>query len=141
MSNGTIQIGATNFTLENVSLYVQANDAEGKQLLTIDLFADTEELTKAGFAINAISLPGLEQISDLEDLSFSLNSVSDDPLNDLGESVICQPNAVLEIESIAFEFGKLTQKQIAVRMNAICVDENNSRITVNAEFESRIEMA
>src|SRR5688572_30097662 len=93
LSMNTLRIGNQEHLLQEVLLYLDHGDRP-EDGLRFSLFADTAELQQAGFAINCMNVPGAGRI---DNLCFELASDSTDPLNELGESVICEPGVVLEL--------------------------------------------
>ncbi len=123
MRGAVLKIGDDEYPLTEVTLSAHQSKEDDEHFLTVNLFADTEGLSRAGFAINSITFRGLREVHGLQDLSFVLGPDSDDPLNELGESVICKPGRVLELERLSLKFGQVSGDRIDAHMEAVCSDE------------------
>jgi hypothetical protein len=104
--------------------------------LTFSLFADTADLQQAGFAINCMNVPGKARI---DHLCFELDAHCTDTLNELGESVICEPGAVLELRSLRLAFGPGQGGVVSITLDAVCNTRQEAWIPVRGDFVARIE--
>src|SRR6266498_1000698 len=109
----SLRIGDQEHLLQEVLLYLD-HGGRPEDGLTFSLFADTDELQQAGFAINCMSVPGAARI---DHLCFELDADRTDTLNELGESVICKPGAVLELTSLRLAFGPVQDRK-STRLNS-----------------------
>ena len=85
-------------------------------LLTFNLFADSDEQPQASFAINCMSVPG---ITSIDHVRFKLDANNMDSLNELAESVICDPGGVLELTSLHLTFGRVRDGVVQIVLDAI----------------------
>jgi hypothetical protein len=102
--------------------------------LTFSLFADTAELQQAGFAIHCMNVPGAARI---DHLYFELNADSTDPLNELGESVICEPGVVLELTSLRLAFGMVHDELVSITLDAVGDRPQKAPIRICGDFVAR----
>jgi hypothetical protein len=120
--------------LQEVLLYLDRR-GEPEDGLTFSLSADTAELQQAGFAINCMSMPGATRIDGLR---FEPDVHHTDTLNELGESVICRPGAVLELLSLRLSFGSVHSGRVSITLDAVCHTRQEASIPVRGEFVARI---
>jgi hypothetical protein len=122
-----ITIADTEYELYEVILTVTPSQDEAEQWLTFDLFADSSDTSRAGFAFNALTVQG-RGLKDLNQTTFELDEFSDDPFNELRESVICELGQVLELSHLKLDFGAPVASSIEINLNARCfrVDEDTS---------------
>jgi hypothetical protein len=130
----TLRIRGQEHLLQEVLLYLE-HRGRPEDGLTFSLFADTAELQQAGFAINCMSVPGTARI---DHLGFELDARRTDTLNELGESVICRPGAVLELRSLRLAFGPVHDGVVSISLNAVCNTRREASIPVRGEFVARI---
>ena len=138
MTTSILKIGKTTYALGQVALTASHSEEGGEHFLTVDLFADTRELTKAGFAINCLTFRGICDAAGLQDEAILLRPDSDDELNELGESVICRPGEALEIDRLSLNFGRLAEGRMPVTMEAVCHASGGAGIPVSDEFEATV---
>src|ERR1051326_5399122 len=125
-----LSIGDCEHRLQEVLLYLDARCQPGEGL-TFSLFADTADLQQAGLAINCMTVPSAARI---DSLCFELDTRSTDPLNELGESVICRPGEVLELTSLRFSFGPAHDSVVSITLDATCHTQQEASIPVHGEF-------
>src|SRR5205807_5689862 len=99
------------------------------------LFADTAELQRAGLAINCMSVPGAARI---DHLYFELDADRKDTLNELSESVICEPEVVLELVSLRLAFGSVHEGVVSITLDAVAHTRDRAPIPVRGDFVARI---
>jgi hypothetical protein len=107
----------------------------------VDVFCDTEELKKAGLAINSISL--VETIKSVDDIigkAIILEmdgeeevNIADNKHNELGESVICRPGQVLELEGLFIKFNQIEGDYITLQMKASCFSLESLEMAIPVE--------
>ncbi len=107
MRGAVLKIGDDEYPLTEVTLTAHQSKEDDAHFLTVNLFADTEELSRAGFAINSITFRGLREVHELQDRSFVLGPDSDDPL----------------LERLSLKFGQVSGDRIDAHMEAVCSDE------------------
>jgi hypothetical protein len=139
MNRPVLRIGATEHEIQEVRLSAHHHEQEGEHFLTVDLFADSKDLARAGFAINSVTLRGLQRPKDLEGKVLALARDGDDELNELAESVICEPGRVLEIDWMRLEFGRMRTGRLPVKMEAECHVSGTAGIPVLATFEAALK--
>ena len=139
MGKTTLKIGTRVHEIAEVTLSSHHQTSDGEHLLTVNLFADSRKLAQAGFAINSLTLRGLCKAEDIQGVKFARNSESDDELNDLMESVICEPGQVLELDSLSLAFGRLSRGKINIAMQATCHAGRRSKIPVTGTFPARVD--
>lgn len=103
--------------------------------MTFSLFADTTELQHAGLAINCMSVPGAARI---DHLCFELDTKGTDTLNELGESVICEPGVVLELTALRLAFGSVRDGVVSITLDAIGHTRHEASIPIHGDFVARI---
>jgi hypothetical protein len=130
----TLKIGDQQHLLQEVLLYLE-HRGRPENGLRFSLFADTDELQQAGFAIHCMNVPGNARI---DHLCFELDTLRTDQLNELGESVICRPRAVLELRSLRLDFGRVHGGVVSIRLDAVCHTRQEASIPVRGEFVARI---
>jgi hypothetical protein len=130
----TLWIGDQEHLLQEVLLFLE-HCGRPEDGLTFSLFADTAELQQAGFAINCMSVPGTARI---DHLCFELGADRTDTLNELGESVICRPGAVLELKSLRLAFGPVHDGVVSISLDAVCNTRQEASILVRGEFVARV---
>ncbi len=113
----------------------------------IDLFADCHDLQMAGIAINCISLiNSINKVEDVQDklivvgnqdqvASFDINIANKE--NEIGESVICKPGQVLEINKLRITLGKINDGFINIILEGMC-ESLEGFIEVKSELSARI---
>ena len=106
MSNSTLIIRGKEYKLDEVLLHIRLSQENGTRFLTFDLFADSQDLSKAGFAINSLTIPG-NTVVDIENAIFELDEDDSDKFNELRESVMCEPGLVLELSYLKISFNTI----------------------------------
>ncbi len=69
MRGAALRIGGDEYPLTEVTVSAHDSEEDDEHFLMVNLFADTEDLSKAGFAINSITFRGLREIQELQGLS------------------------------------------------------------------------
>ncbi len=146
MDASTLRVGNNEYHLVKVHVRQVTHEKIGeKDFITFDLFADVKKLTRAGFAINAITVMGAN-VADLENLEFELKEDSEDELNELRESVIGIPNQQFELSSLKLKFGTISNRTIQIQLEAICfrLDDQyevaESGIPVTGQFNAELHV-
>ncbi len=139
MGAGTLKVGTESYEIDEVILSTHHREQHGKHLLTVNVFADAKELSRAGFAINSLTFSGLQSVHDLENTTFSLTCDGSDDLNDLGESVLCVPGSVLEIDALELAFGTLVTKGLPIEIKAVCHGAGGPYVEVAGSFVAKIK--
>jgi hypothetical protein len=119
MSSSTLRIRSTEYELGEVLLRIALSKEGADSLLTFDLFANSQNLSRAGVAINSMTIMGTDP-ADIESTTFELDESDDDALNELRESVICEPGAVMELSHLRIMFGAFQDGLVDVRLEAKC---------------------
>jgi hypothetical protein len=132
--DNTLRIRDQEHRVEEVLLYLE-HRARPEDGLTFSLFADTGELQQAGLSINCMSVPGAARIDHLR---FELDADRTDALNELGESVIGEPGAVLELTSLRLAFGPVHDGAVSITLDAVCHTRHEASIPVRGDFVARI---
>jgi len=129
MNNSVLYIRDTEYTLDEVLLRIGLSQEGDDHFVTFDLFADSRELSRSGFAINSLAVIGT-QISAIENTTFELDEQDGDGLNELRESVVCEPGSVLEVSHLKIVFGAFQNGFVDTQLEANCfrVDEESAEI-------------
>lgn len=130
----SLRIRDREHVLREVLLYLERR-GRPEDGLTFSFYADPTELQQAGFAINFMNMPGAARIDHLR---FELGRYCRDTLNELAESVICEPGAVLELTSLRLVFGPVRDGTVPVTLDAVCHSRYEASIRVHGEFVARI---
>lgn len=121
------------YPLGDVLLYVESGREDGLQ---ISLFADSKDLTQAGFAVNCLTLHGATKIGQG---LFDSDEDKTDGLNEIQESVICQPGAVLELDWLRLAFGSVENGVVGATLEASCHKSGEQEeMQVVANFDALI---
>lgn len=131
----SLRISGRKYLLQEVLLYLESRGRPEDGLI-FSLFADTDDLQQAGFAIHCMRVPGAARIDDLR---FALDAHCTDTLNELAESVICEPGVVLELKALRLAFGPVHGGVVPVSLDAVCHARGETGIPVRGEFVARIE--
>lgn len=134
-----LKVGKRTHRIEEVVLSTHHHEQGGEHSLEVNLFADSKELSRAGFAINCLELKGIQRVEDLQRRSFSIDQDSEDEFNDLAESVFCEPWQTLAIDSLRLDFGRLAKGRMPVKLKAVCRLGEESDIAVSAPFNAIVE--
>ncbi len=105
MSKSFLRVRNAEYELNEVILRIKVSK-HGEGLITFDLFADSHESLRAGVAINAMTVKGATA-NDIANTTFELDENGDDALNELRESVICEPGTVLELSHLKVAFAAI----------------------------------
>ena len=70
---------------------------------------------------------------------------SNDEVNELQESVICEPGQTLQLNSLRLEFGEFAGDTMPVRLDAVCERRGSSvkpetGIKISGTFRSRMKL-
>lgn len=121
------------YPIDKVVLRLHSEPGGNDGLLTFDLFADSRDLSLAGFAINAMTIAG-SGLHSLAHQVFELDEEDEDRYNEWRESVICEPGSVLEISHLRLVFGADRAETIDVELRAQCfrVDPDTDEVAETA---------
>lgn len=132
----TLKIGDRVHPLGEVVLSLWAQTG-GERGLEFSLHADTDDLQRAGFAINQVTVPRATQVSLLVvELWCDTSSCFE-----LAESVICEPGGTLELDWLRISFGAARDGLIGGMLQAVCerlCGEVDVAIPVLGTFTARI---
>jgi hypothetical protein len=131
-----LTIGRKKYSIDEVLLHVGREQLEEETCLTLDLFADSQK-NEAGFAINCITFRDATSPDTLQGKAFSLDQDSDDPYNELGESVVVEGDETLELEKLALRFGKIDDTFLDVALKAVCEGDEGS-VSVTGKLWAKI---
>jgi len=134
-----LRIDDIEYGIEDVAFSAHHHERDGEHFLEVNVFADTKEMSQAGFALNCLTFAGLQRIENLQRKTFSLGTDGDDDLNELGESVICKPGKVLEIDALRLKFGRLADSRMPVKMDAVCHGDGQTEIEVSGSFQTLVK--
>lgn len=135
MGKSSLFIRKKEYVLNEVTLNLSIVRQGEDQYLQFDIFADCNDLKTAGFAINCMSIEGLQSTKDIQGLIFKLGEDIEDYLNELSESVICEPGQVLELEHLLIKFGEIQNDFINIEIEAKC----NGDIPVKGHLTARVK--
>ena len=99
----------------------------------LDVTQEIDDDSLAGFSLNSLMVGEATKISDLSGRQYSFGTDSDNPDNEIRESIFWRPrDQTLEIESIILTFGMITNESIELDVAAKCFDQDgniNSAVT------------
>jgi len=129
MSKSILKVRDKEYELYEVLLRIKLSKESDGNFLTFDLFVDSQDSSRAGVAINSMTIPGTKA-NDIENATFELDENDDDTLNELRESVICEPGIVLELSHLKIIFGSFHDGLVDIRLEARCfkLDEGTSEV-------------
>ena len=145
MSVSILKVRNTEYRLDEVLLRIGLSKEGDDNFVTFDLFVDRRNASQPGFAINSMSIIGT-QTNAIENMTFELDEDDDDPLNELRESVVCEPGAVLELSHLKIRFGAFQNGAVDTELEATCfqADEESSELSeadipVFGKFTAKIQ--
>ncbi len=133
MVESVLKIRDKEYDLEKVFLRLRFRDEKGDDYLDFDLFADSESLKKTGIAINAMTMRGVADPQEIAGKIFTLDDDMEDELNELRESVICEPDHVLELSQLEIKFGTLAEGYTNIELRATCFSVNEETLEVQED--------
>jgi hypothetical protein len=133
MAKSVLKIRDTEHDLEQVFLRLHFREEEGDDYLDFDLFADSENLKKAGIAINAMTMRGVTNPQEIAGTIFMLEDDTRDELDELRESVICEPDQALELSQLEIRFGNLVEGYISIELRATCFSVNEETLELHED--------
>jgi hypothetical protein len=147
MKESVLTLEGESLPLSEVGLYVRHDMSSGKDLLSIDLWADTGDLPEHFLAINGFTVADCRDIFDLQGRSFVLDKQhqEDEPVGDtasgeLMESVMGEScTDPLMFESIFLKFGNLDGNHISVEISAAMFNSDRSGLPMEGSLVAKIE--
>ncbi len=100
-------------------------------------------MTRAGFALNCMTLLGVRNPSEIQNLIFELPN-ENDGANELEESVICEPKQALELLALKIAFGVREGEFVDTTLEAVGyvygddTADNERLIPIAGRFQAKI---
>ena len=133
MASSILVIRDQQVLLDDVMISAGCCDADGESCLAVDLFSDSRELSRHGFALNGIAFSGVDSLESLQGQVAVLRA-DDEEADALAESVICEPGQVLEINAMQLNFGEIADGHFTIDFLAICSRIDDAGNTVEDEI-------
>lgn len=146
MSEAVIRIDGNPVPITGAGIYLWHDTEDGRDFLTIDLWADSLDESEHFLAINGFSVAGCKTLADLQGRSFVHDGTdAGDPhgstaAGELMESVMgATDTEPYMFQSLSLRFGRLVDGHMPVELSALVFDFERSGIPVEGSFTVKLE--
>ena len=107
--------------LDDVTMAAHSGAPDADRSLQLDLFSDSRDLSRHGFALNGIIVSHTRSLHELQGTMMVFHE------DDLPSgSAICEPGRALAIKALQLNFGEISAGRFPIDLLAICCRRNDN---------------